>query len=212
MTELKDSAAITKANEILKNTSATAEDLKAALVPVSQEMSAAQNTPSINVSGATSMEERRELEKQNEQRQVRKEVTTACWRRLTAALQRAEQREAIANADTARADLATALDALEKAQRAEQAAMADVFAKLERIKQDKSKAGLAGKGKVGAAPEQIDRIVSLKAVKPTDFAPEGHIRQTSINALHRTAGREDGPAKPAPAPKWAPPAQSGMVG
>ncbi|MGM0782985.1 MAG: hypothetical protein ACQEUM_02610 [Pseudomonadota bacterium] len=196
MTQTQDTAAITKANEILAEAdTASLEALQAALAGVTAEMREAHNSDPAGVSGATSLEERRKLEEQDRERVARLEITTALWRRLNDAVRAAEARDAIANADDDRASLAASLDALEEAQRVAAQAKAKAMASLDTLKKAKQAAGTRGRGLVGADPHQIDKALALQAVRPTDIAPEGHVKHTSANGLRRVAQREDAQRK-----------------
>lgn len=196
MTQTTDTAAITKANEILAEAdTATLEALQAARDAVTAEMREAHNADPAGVSGATSLEERRKLEEQDRERVARLEITTALWRRLNDAVRAAEARDAIAHADDHRASLAAALDALEEAQRIADAAKAKAMAALDTLTKAKSAAGTRGRGLVGADPEQLDRALSLQAVRPVDIAAEGHVKHTAANGLRRVAQREVSQAK-----------------
>lgn len=196
MTQTTDTAAVLRGNEILTEAdTAPLEALKAALTDVSAEMREANNTAPAGVSGATSLEERRKLEEQDRERLARLEITTALWRRLNDAVRAAEARDAIANADDHRASLDAALDALEEAQRVAAQAKAKAMDSLDTLKKAKQAAGTRGRGLVGADPEQLDRALSLQAVRPVDIAPEGHVKHTAANGLRRVAQREVSQAK-----------------
>ena len=196
MTEIKDSPAVLKANEILAEAdTASLEALQAARADVQAEMREAHHTDPAGVAGATSLAERRKLEEADRARVARLEITTALWRRLNDAVQAAEARDAIAQADDHRASLSAALDALEEAQRVAAEAKAAAMDALDTLKKAKQAAGLRGRGVVGADAAQIDRALSLQAVRPSDIAPEGHVKHTSANGLRRVAQREDAQRK-----------------
>ena len=197
MTTPKDSPAVTRANELLADSDATVVDLKAALGAIRQEMRELTHADPAKrgVASATSLEERRKLEEDERLRVTRLEVATAVFRRLHGAIGEAEARDAIANADDHRASLSAALDALEEAQRVAAEAKAAAMDALDTLKKAKQAAGLRGRGVVGADAAQIDRALSLQAVRPSDIAPEGHVKHTSANGLRRVAQREDAQRK-----------------
>lgn len=198
MTAPKDSQAVTRANELLAQAdTASLEALQAARADVQAEMREAHHADPAQrgAAAATSMTERAELEEAERARVARIEVTTALWRRLNAAVAQAEARDAIANADDDRARLASALDALEEAQRVAAEAKAAAMDALESLEKAKKAAGTRGLGLVGADPEQIDKALSLEAVRPSDYNPEGGIKHTAVNRLRRVAQREDAQRK-----------------
>ena len=197
MTQTKDSAAVVRANELLADSDATVEALKAALDAIRQEMRSLTHADPAKrgVASATSMEERRKMEEEERLRVTHLEIATAVFRRLNGAIGEAEARDAIANADDDRARLASALDALEEAQRIADTAKAEAMAQLERLEKAKKAAGLRGRGVVGADPEQIDKALSLEAVRESDYNPEGGIKHTAVNRLRRVAQREDAQRK-----------------
>lgn len=189
MTDLTDSPAIERANELLADPAASVDDLKAAQRGISGQMGEVQAQPPIEPGMATSVAEHTRLAKELEQRGVLSGILSRLYSRLNDAIQRATARDAIDGAEQSRKSLDKALDALEAAQRKADAARADVMAHVSRIERDKASAGLNGKGKVGATPAQIDRIVAAGAFD----ARMGET--TSINALRRKT-QIDG-AKPA---------------
>jgi len=196
MTTPKDSQAVTRANEILAEAdTASLEALQAARADVQAEMREAHHTDPAGVAGATSLEERRKLEEQDRERVARLEITTALWRRLNDAVQAAEARDAIANADDDRARLASALDRLEEARRVAAEAKAAAMDALDALERAKKAAGNAGRGVVGATADQIDKALSLEAVRPSDYNPEGGIKFSSVNRMRRLAQREDAQRK-----------------
>ena len=158
-------------------------------------MREAHHTDPAGVAGATSLEERRKLEEQDRERVARLEITTALWRRLNDAVQAAEARDAIANADDDRARLASALDRLEEARRVAAEAKAAAMDALDALERAKKAAGNAGRGVVGATADQIDKALSLEAVRPSDYNPEGGIKFSSVNRMRRLAQREDAQRK-----------------
>lgn len=179
MTDLTDSPAIETANKLLSDPAASVDDLKAAQRGISGQMGELQAQPPIEPGMATSVAEHTRLTAEREQQGILSGILSRLYSRLSEAIQRATARDAIDGADRSRKSLDKALDALEAAQRKADAARADVMAHVSRIERDKSAAGLNGKGKVGATPAQIDRIVAAGAFD----ARMGET--TSINALRR---------------------------
>ena len=179
MTDLNDSPAIERANELLADPAASVDDLKAAQRGISGQMGEVQAQPPIEPGMATSVAEHKRLSDELEQRGVLSGILSRLYSRLNDAIQRATARDAIDGADQSRKSLDKALDALEAAQRKADAARADVMAHVSRIERDKTAAGLNGKGKVGATPAQIERIIAAGAFD----ARMGET--TSINALRR---------------------------
>ncbi len=189
MTDFSDSPAIERANELLASADASVDDLQTAQRGISGQMGELQAQPPIEPGMATSVAEHTRLAKELEQRGVINGILSRLHGRLSEAIQRATARDAIDGAEQSRKSLDKALDTLEAAQRKADAARADVMAHVSRIERDKLAAGLNGKGKVGATPAQIDRIVAAGAFD----ARMGET--TSINALRRKT-QIDG-AKPA---------------
>lgn len=192
MTPIQDSQAVLKANELLQDPDAAVVDLKAALDAIRGDMrELTHGDPAKRgVASATSLEERRKMEEAERLRVTRLEVATAVFRRLHGAIGEAEARDAIAQADDHRASLSAALDRLEEARRVAAEAKAAAMDALESLEKAKKAAGLRGRGLVGADPEQIDKVLDLEAVRPSDIAPEGHVKHTAVNRLRRVAQRE----------------------
>ena len=186
MTDLTDSPAIETANKLLSDAAASVDDLQAALRGINGQLRELQALPRIEPGMATSVAEHKRLSDELEQRGVINGILSRLYSRLNDAIQRATARDALDGAEQSRKSLDKALDALEAAQRKADAARADVMAHVSRIERDKASAGLNGKGKVGATPAQIDRIVAAGAFD----ARMGET--TSINALRRKAQIDGG--------------------
>ena len=179
MTDFSDSPAIETANKLLSDAGASVDDLQTAQRGINDQMREVQAQPRIEPAMATSVAEHKRMTAELEQQGVINGILSRLYSRLSEAIQRATARDAIDGADQSRKSLDKALDALEAAQRKADAARADVMAHVSRIERDKLSAGLNGKGKVGATPAQIDRIVAAGAFD----ARMGET--TSINALRR---------------------------
>lgn len=189
MTDLNDSPAIERANELLADPTASVDALQDAQRGISDQMREVQAQPRVEPAMATSVAEHKRMTAELEQQGVLSGILSRLYGRLNDAIQRAVARDAIDGAEQSRKDLAKALDALEAAQRKADAARAEVMTHTKNMQRDKSAAGLNGKGKVGATVEQVERIIAAGAFD----ARMGE--QTSINAL-RVKVQIDG-AKPA---------------
>ena len=163
MTDLTDSPAIERANELLADPAASVDDLQAAQGGISDQMREVQAQPRIEPATATSIVEHKRMTAELEQQGVMNGILSRLYGRLSDAIQRAVARDAIDGAEQSRKSLDKALDALEAAQRKADAARADVMAHTQNMQRDKSAAGLNGKGKVGATVEQVERIIAAGA-------------------------------------------------
>ncbi|WP_339933831.1 hypothetical protein [Vreelandella glaciei] len=189
MTDFSDSPAIETANKLLSDTGASVDDLQTAQRGINDQLREVQAQPRIEPAMACSVSEHKRMTAELEQQGVINGILSRLYSRLSDAIQRATARDAIDGAEQSRKDLAKALDALEAAQRKADAARADVMAHVSRIERDKTAAGNHGRGKVGATPEQIDRIVAAGALD----ARMGET--TAINSLRRKTQIDGG--KPA---------------
>ncbi|MGM0857233.1 MAG: hypothetical protein ACQEW0_09110 [Pseudomonadota bacterium] len=189
MTNLSDSPAIERANDLLADPTASSDDLLATRGEISAQMREQQAIPRPEPAMTTSIAEHKRVVQELEDRDVLDGVLHRLYGRLSSAIQSAQAREAINGAAQAEKDLAKSLDTLEAAQRKADAARAEVMAQVEGIQRDRAVAGSHGKGKVGASPELVERIIAAGAY---DDRMGG---RTSINSLRRKVQIDDG--KPA---------------
>lgn len=163
MTTPKDSQAVTRANELLADSAASVVDLKAALDGIREDMRELNAQTLPEVSQATSMGQRREIEAQREEVAAQHEILRHLYRLLSDAIQRRRAADAIEGAEGDRAALAKALELAEKARAAYFAAAQDALDCAKVIADGRQAAGYPGRNTVGATPEQIDLLQDLAA-------------------------------------------------
>lgn len=174
---LKDSTAITRANELLNDPDATPEDLRDAKAGVTDEIRALNATAAPEPGMATSLEEMQRLERETQDRQKLGGVLENLHRRLTDAINRADAQRAIDTADSKRAELLSKLEQAEEIHRQAQAANAEMMEAAKRIEADKNAAGRKGQGIVGAEPEIVERIIGLGVFDGEHGAPLARFRR-----------------------------------
>ena len=156
-----DTAAVTRANEVLQDAEATVEALKAALGAVRDDMRALDAQTLPEVSQALSMAQRREFEAQRAEAGAKGEILRTLFHRLGDAIQRRRAADAIEGAEGDRAALESALKLAEKSRAAYLAAAQDALDCAKVIADGRQAAGNAGRDKVGATSEQIDLLQDL---------------------------------------------------
>src|SRR5690554_3892009 len=161
MTQTTDTAAVVKANEVLQDSDATVEALKAAQLGIRDELRELDAVPLPELAQATSMAQRREFEAQREEVGARREILIRLFRLLSDAIQRRQAQDAIEGAEGDRAALESALKLAEKARAAYLAAAQDALDCAKVIADGRQAAGNAGRDKVGATSEQIDKLQDL---------------------------------------------------
>jgi|SRR5690554_242082 len=161
MTQTTDSAAIVTANELLADADATVEALKAALDGIRDEMRKLNAQTLPEVSQATSMAQRREIEAQREEVVAQHEILRHLYKLLSDAIQRRRAADAIEGAEGDRAALEKALELAERARATYFAAAQDALDCAKTIADGRQAAGYPGRDVVGATPEQIDLLQEL---------------------------------------------------
>lgn len=161
MTTPKDSQAVTRANELLADSDATVEALKAALDGIREDTRKlnAQTLPEL--SQATSMAQRREIEAQREEVFAQHEILRHLYKLLSDAIQRRRAQDAMEGAEGDRAALEKSLEVAEKARAAYFAAAQDALDCAKVIADGRQAAGYPGYNVVGATAEQIDLLQDL---------------------------------------------------
>ena len=159
----KDSAAVLKAGELLRDPEATVEELRSAQSGIRDEMQQRDGHTLPEASQALSMAERAEILAQREQAEAQGMVLSELFRRLGDAISRRVAADAIEGAEESRTALQKALEQAEQARSEYNAACRDALSMADAIAKGRQSAGRPGYHKVGATPEQIDALQDLAA-------------------------------------------------